>query len=125
MLGANLNGTFLVTRAFLPAMLGARRGGRIINISSIAGRQGTPMLTAYCAAKHGVVGSDPGAGRGAARRGHRRQRDLPGLGRHRHAKDRNAGRDGEDDAEDVARVALFLAAEAPPALTGACIDVFG
>jgi hypothetical protein len=28
-------------------------------------------------------------------------------------------------ADDVARVALFLAAEAPLALTGACIDVFG
>jgi NAD(P)-dependent dehydrogenase (short-subunit alcohol dehydrogenase family) len=27
--------------------------------------------------------------------------------------------------EEVARVALFLAAEAPPALTGSCVDVFG
>jgi NAD(P)-dependent dehydrogenase (short-subunit alcohol dehydrogenase family) len=28
-------------------------------------------------------------------------------------------------AEEVARVALFLAADAPQALTGACLDVFG
>jgi putative cofactor-binding repeat protein len=28
-------------------------------------------------------------------------------------------------ADDVAGVALYLAADAPPALTGACIDVFG
>ena len=34
----------------------ARRAGRIINIASISGRQGTAELTAYCAAKHGVVG---------------------------------------------------------------------
>ena len=56
MIASNLNGTFLVTRAFLPAMLGRGRGGRIVMMSSIAGRQGTPMLSAYCAAKHGVVG---------------------------------------------------------------------
>ncbi|HMF42415.1 MAG TPA: SDR family NAD(P)-dependent oxidoreductase, partial [Polyangia bacterium] len=38
-LDANLKGTFLVTRAFLPAMR-ARRGGRIVNVASISGRQG-------------------------------------------------------------------------------------
>jgi NAD(P)-dependent dehydrogenase (short-subunit alcohol dehydrogenase family) len=63
-LGANLTGTFLVTRAFLPHLprrrersaAGAPAAARIINIASIAGRQGTAMLSAYCAAKHGVVG---------------------------------------------------------------------
>ena len=44
-----------MTRAFLAAMR-ARRGGRIINVASISGRQGTALLSAYCAAKHGVVG---------------------------------------------------------------------
>jgi hypothetical protein len=29
------------------------------------------------------------------------------------------------NAEEVARVALFLAADAPPAMTGSCVDVFG
>ena len=53
-LSVNLDGTFYVTRAFLDDVI-ARRG-RIINISSIAGRQGTPELAAYNAAKHGVVG---------------------------------------------------------------------
>ena len=52
---ANLKGTFNVTRVFLPQMR-ARGSGRIINIASISGRQGTPRLAAYCAAKHGVVG---------------------------------------------------------------------
>ena len=53
--GANLKGTFNVTRVFLPQMR-SRGSGRIINIASISGRQGTARLTAYCAAKHGVVG---------------------------------------------------------------------
>jgi 3-oxoacyl-[acyl-carrier protein] reductase len=51
----SLKGTFNVTRVFLPQMR-ARRSGRIVNVASISGREGTPRLTAYCAAKHGVVG---------------------------------------------------------------------
>ena len=53
-MATNLDGTFLVTRTFLSDL--SRSGGRIINIASRAGREGTPMLAAYCAAKHGVVG---------------------------------------------------------------------
>ena len=56
MLDANLKGTFLVTRAFLPAMRARGGAARIVNVASISGRQGTAQLTAYCAAKHGVVG---------------------------------------------------------------------
>ena len=32
------------------------RGGRIINTASIAGKRGSPMMAAYSAAKHGVIG---------------------------------------------------------------------
>ncbi len=53
-MAVNLDGTFYVTRAFLPDL--ERGGGRVINIASIAGREGTALLAAYCAAKHGVVG---------------------------------------------------------------------
>jgi NAD(P)-dependent dehydrogenase (short-subunit alcohol dehydrogenase family) len=53
--GVNLRGTYLVTRAFLREMR-TRKSGRIICVSSIAGRQGTAKSVAYCAAKHGVVG---------------------------------------------------------------------
>jgi NAD(P)-dependent dehydrogenase (short-subunit alcohol dehydrogenase family) len=51
----NLTGTFLCTRAVLPAMTEAR-AGRIVNVASTAGLRGYPKTAAYTAAKHGVVG---------------------------------------------------------------------
>ncbi|MFI5231459.1 MAG: SDR family NAD(P)-dependent oxidoreductase [Gemmatimonadales bacterium] len=55
MLLANLTSAYLCTRAVLPAMLKAGRG-RIVNIASTAGVAGANRMTAYAAAKHGVVG---------------------------------------------------------------------
>jgi NAD(P)-dependent dehydrogenase (short-subunit alcohol dehydrogenase family) len=55
MLAVNLTGTFLCTQAALPGMLGAG-WGRIVNIASTAGLKGYPYVSAYCAAKHGVIG---------------------------------------------------------------------
>ena len=49
----NLVGMYLVTRACLPFM---QENSRIINLSSVLGRFGVPGYTAYCAAKHGVIG---------------------------------------------------------------------
>jgi 3-oxoacyl-[acyl-carrier protein] reductase len=54
-LDTNLRGMFLVTRAFLPAML-ARGHGTIVNIASLAGRNAIATGAAYCASKHGVLG---------------------------------------------------------------------
>ncbi len=53
--GINLTGTFLCTREALPDMLAAG-WGRIVNVASIAGLEGAPYISAYCASKHGVVG---------------------------------------------------------------------
>jgi len=55
MLRVNLTGAFLCTQAVLPAMLDAKRG-RIVNIASTAGMKGYAYVSAYCAAKHGLVG---------------------------------------------------------------------
>ena len=52
---ANLRSAFLVTQAFLPAML-KRRSGDVFFMSSIAGREAYPNGAAYCAAKFGVTG---------------------------------------------------------------------
>jgi NAD(P)-dependent dehydrogenase (short-subunit alcohol dehydrogenase family) len=55
MLDVNLIGTFLCSRAALPDMLEAHFG-RIVNVASIAGLKGAAYVSAYCAAKHGVIG---------------------------------------------------------------------
>ncbi len=126
-MAVNANGTFFVTRAFLPDLL-TRQGpehGRIINIASRAGREGTPLLAAYCAAKHAVVGftralaAELGAGKISVNAVCPGSVDTPML------------RAGLPDAspdmtpDDIARTVEFLAVTAPPALTGSCIDVFG
>lgn len=51
----NLNGTFLVNKAVVPAMTGAGYG-RIVNIASVAGKEGNPNACAYSASKAGVIG---------------------------------------------------------------------
>jgi NAD(P)-dependent dehydrogenase (short-subunit alcohol dehydrogenase family) len=55
LMAVNLDGTFLCTRAALPGMLNAG-WGRIVNIASTAGLVGFSYVSAYCAAKHGVIG---------------------------------------------------------------------
>ena len=54
MIETNLTAVYRVTQALLPLMTG--KNGRIINIASTAGLIGMAYVTAYCAAKHGVVG---------------------------------------------------------------------
>lgn len=51
----NLNGTFYVNKICVPSMK-ARNYGRIVNIASVAGKEGNPNLSAYSAAKAGVIG---------------------------------------------------------------------
>ena len=53
--GVNLRGTILVTRAFFGQMI-ERKFGRVINIASQLAYKGAPGLAHYCAAKAGVVG---------------------------------------------------------------------
>lgn len=55
MLTVNLTGTFHCTQAALPGMLEAG-WGRIVNVVSTAGLIGYGYVSAYCAAKHGVIG---------------------------------------------------------------------
>lgn len=55
MLDVNLFGTVHAAQAVLPGMT-ARGFGRIVAIASTAGQKGYPYVSAYCAAKHAVVG---------------------------------------------------------------------
>lgn len=51
----NLTGTFHVNKAVIPAMRDMRYG-RIVNIASVAGKEGNPNASAYSASKAGVIG---------------------------------------------------------------------
>ncbi len=51
----NVNGTFHVNRAVIPAMK-AENYGRIVNIASVAGKEGNPNASAYSASKAAVIG---------------------------------------------------------------------
>jgi 3-hydroxybutyrate dehydrogenase len=55
MLGVNLSGSFHTCREALPDMQAAG-WGRIVNVASTAGQKGYAYVSAYCAAKHGVIG---------------------------------------------------------------------
>lgn len=55
MMSVNLDGAFHCTQATLPGMLEIG-WGRVVNIASTAGLVGYRYVTAYCAAKHGVIG---------------------------------------------------------------------
>jgi len=55
-MAVNLRGVFLMSKHAVRAMLSQARGGAIVNLSSSAGLVGLPLLGAYTASKHGVVG---------------------------------------------------------------------
>ena len=62
----NLNGTFYSNKVVIPGMK-ARNYGRIVNISSVAGKEGNPNLSAYSAAKAGVIGLTKSLGKELAK----------------------------------------------------------
>jgi|TARA_R110001583_G_scaffold195515_1_gene374815 3-oxoacyl-[acyl-carrier protein] reductase len=64
----NLDGTFYCCRAIIPHML--KNGyGRIINIASVAGKEGNPNASAYSASKAGVIGLTKSLGKELAQTG--------------------------------------------------------
>ena len=58
----NVDGTFLCSKAVIPAMR-SRGYGRIVNIASIAGKNGTPNFSAYSASKAAVIALTKALGR--------------------------------------------------------------
>jgi len=122
-IGVNLDGTFYVTRAFLPDL--TQVGGRIINISSIAGRQGTALLAAYCAAKHAVIGLTRSLAEELRTAKVSVNAICPGSVDTAMLREGMPGARPDMIPDDIARTAVFLATGAPAAMTGACIDIFG
>lgn len=74
----NLTGVFHCCRAVLPGMI-ARGYGRVINVASMAGKEGNPHETAYSAAKAGVIGLTKSLGKEAGKAGVLVNAVAPGI----------------------------------------------
>ena len=67
-MGINADGVFFCNRAVLPGMIEGGYG-RIVNVASIAGKEGNPMAAAYSASKAAVIGLTKAIGKDLARTG--------------------------------------------------------
>jgi 3-oxoacyl-[acyl-carrier protein] reductase len=123
-LDVNLKGAFLCTRAVLPSMI-ERGRGRIVNVSSISGKLGTPLLSAYCASKWGLLGFSLAASEELKARGIQVFSVCPGSVNTEMLQQGLPGASPDMEPEDVASVIVYLGTEAPDAMTGAAVDVFG
>jgi 2-dehydro-3-deoxy-L-rhamnonate dehydrogenase (NAD+) len=130
----NTSGVFFANRAALPGML-ARGYGRIVNIASIAGKEGNPMAAAYSASKAAVIALTKAIGKDVAGSGVLVNSiapaviDTPMLSdmTEEHIEYMVAriplARIGKP--EEVAHLAAFLASEEMAFATGACFDLSG
>jgi 3-oxoacyl-[acyl-carrier protein] reductase len=133
-LDVNLTGVFEVSRAVVPHMR-TRDTGRIVNIASLAGKEGTPMLAAYSAAKAGVIAFTKSLGKELASTGVRVNAIAPAAV----ATDILAQMSPETVAtmiskspqgrlgtvSEVAEVVLWLSSDACTFNTGAVFDLSG
>jgi 3-oxoacyl-[acyl-carrier protein] reductase len=117
-----LKGTFLTARAFLPAMLAAKRG-RIVAVASISSTLGTATQSAYCAAKWGVVGFIKSLAEELRGSGLQAMCVMPGSVDT--AMLVGSGFAPQMRAEDVANAVVYAATDAPAAMNGSAIEMFG
>ena len=101
----NARSMVVVMQALAPGMIASGRGGRVVNMASMAAKRGTPGEAAYAASKAAVVAlSRRGHGVGPPR--HNGQLDLPRLRAHRDGRRHPLGRpSGGLDGHEPARAA--------------------
>jgi 3-oxoacyl-[acyl-carrier protein] reductase len=133
-LQVDLTGTFLACRAAVPHML-SNGYGRIVNIASVAGKEGNPNAPAYSASKAGVIGLTKSLGKELAKSGISVNCVTPGavktaiLGQmsQQHVEYMLSkipmGRFGE--VEEIAALAAWLCTEECSFSTGAVFDLSG
>jgi 3-oxoacyl-[acyl-carrier protein] reductase len=118
----SLTATFLVSRALLPSML-ARRSGRIIQVGSISSTLGSAGAAAYCAAKWGIVGFTKSLAEELRGTGLSTMSVLPGSVAT--AMLEGSGFVPQMSAEEVAGTIVYAALDAPSAMNGSAIEMFG
>jgi 3-oxoacyl-[acyl-carrier protein] reductase len=133
-LNTNLKGTFLMTRAALKPMV-KQRHGKIVNITSVMGLVGNPGQANYSASKAGIIGFTRTVAKEVGSRNIQVNAVAPGFietamteelkpdVREALVKRIPAGRLG--DAEDVARLVVFLCSHNADYITGQTITVDG
>jgi 3-oxoacyl-[acyl-carrier protein] reductase len=124
---ANLGGAFRCCRAVLPKMI-SRRGGSIVNVSSLTAVRGVAGQAAYGATKAGLIGMTKSLARELGRRNIRVNAVVPGLVMTEMIADTPPERLKELRAiealpsgttpEDVAAMIVFLLSERAAAITG-------
>ena len=130
----NLTGTFNMTRSVIRGMM-KRRGGVILNISSVVGLSGNAGQANYAASKAGVLGFTKSVARELASRGIRCNAIAPGFIETDMTSGLNEDQTGAlrqqiplgrlGSPEDIARVARFLAGPGACYITGQVIAVDG
>ncbi|WP_243336529.1 SDR family NAD(P)-dependent oxidoreductase [Anaeromyxobacter soli] len=121
-LEVNLTGAFLCARAVIPGMK-ARRRGRIVNVCSISATLGTAAASAYNASKWGLVGLTKCLAEELRPHGVQCVAVSPGSTDTEMLKATPFA--PVLSPEDVARVVVFAALDAPAAITAANLEVFG
>lgn len=127
-LDVSLTGTFLGLQAGVRAM--RDRGGSIINVSSIWGQRGIPMIHAYVAAKFAVTGLTKSVAIEVAQQGIRVNSIHPGMIETPMTKDRDPSfmripMDRRGSCDEVSSLVLFLASDESSYCTGSEFTVDG
>ena len=118
----NLRGPFLVSRAFLPSMLLAQRG-RLVFVGSISSTIGCPGTASYAASKWGVVGLAKSLAEELRPSGLVSVAVLPGSVDTDMLK--GSGFPPVMSADEVAATIGYLALDAPAAVNGSAVELFG
>ena len=133
-LDVDLTGVFLCSKLLAPAMV-ARSWGRIVNIASLAGKEGTPSAPAYSAAKAGVIALTKSMGKELATSGVLVNSIAPAAldtdmvsnmsPAHVEIMVNKSPMARLGTADECAKLACWLASDACSFSTGACFDLSG